>query len=794
MRTLLIAGAALLAMASPAAAAGPDLSIAASHSGPFVAGDTAAAGDKLTLTVTNAGDAPSSGTVTVVDRIHNGAGLNYANTTGTDPSWTCSQANSVVTCTRSDALAPGASYPPITIGVTVNSTAAQTISNTPTVTLGAQTGTAGDTLSITPITDLVMHTTLGNDVLSFRQGEQAASYQLTVYNQGHLASAGAVTVTGTLPAGLTYNSISASGWTCSFADPAVTCTRSDSLPGGAPPNEPGTYSAYPEIFLYVNVAPNAPASVTFNPAVSGGGEPTSPTPTGNGANNSSKATPITPVADLTVAAVAGGTLKQSGEVSYAITARNSGAGATYGPVTLTATLGPGLTATRMTGPGWNCDLATTSCVRTTPVAAGAAFDDVTLKAAVSRHAPSSSTTAFAVGGGGELNASDDAVSVPAAIAASPDLESTLTASGPFAQGDNGLDTLVLTASNVGYAPTAGTRTATVSLPRGFTATAVSGTGWTCTVGTVSCVRSDALAPGASDPPVTVTLRIAADAPGDVRFSGAVSGGGQLYEDNDTAFALKYVAQKPDLRVAISHEGTFHAGGTGRYTVVVSNTGYQPTDGSEVKVTLTVPAGLTAVALGGTGWTCATSTLTCTRSDVLAAGGDYPPIALFVDIAAGAPASVTTSAAVSGGGEVATGNDTASDATPIAPAAAAAAVDNVAPVSSVSLASEKVAAPLLAARGSLGFSLTCAKRCTVSAKLVLSRASARALHLRSRTVRTLARTVTTSKAQRLSLALPARVRAAARRHHVKTVSVTLTITARYADGRRTTTARTVRVRV
>jgi uncharacterized repeat protein (TIGR01451 family) len=292
--------------------------------------------------------------------------------------------------------------------------------------------------------------------------------------------------------------------------------------------------------------------------------------------------------------------------------------------------------------------------------------------------------------------------------------------------------------------------------------------------------------------VTVTLRIAADAPGDVRFIGAVSGGGQLYEDNDTAMALKYVAQKPDLRVAIAHEGTFRAGGTGRYTIVVSNTGFQPTDGSEVKVTVTAPAGLTAVALGGTGWTCATSTLTCTRSDVLAGGGDYPPIALFVDIGASAPATVTTSAAVSGGGEVATGNDTASDATPVAPAAAAAAVD--APARTVTVASGKVSGPLLAARGSLGFALTCAQRCTLSAKLVLSRASARALHLRSRTVRTLARTVTTSKAQRLELSLPARVRTAARRHHVKKVSVTLTITARYADGRRTTTTRTVHVRI
>ena len=406
------------------------------------------------------------------------------------------------------------------------------------------------------------------------------------------------------------------------------------------------------------------------------------------------------------------------------------------------------------------------------------------------------TSAFTVAGGGELNTADDTAAVTSAIAASPDLEPQLVANGPFAQGDDGVDTLVLTVSNVGYAPTSGTRIASVSLPRGFAATAMSGTGWTCTAATVSCVRSDALAAGASDPPVTVTLRIAPDAPGDVRFNALASGGGQLYEDNDGAVALRYVTQKPDLRIAISHDGTFRAGGTGRYSIVVSNAGFQPTDGSEVKVTVTVPAGLTAAALGGSGWTCSGSTLTCTRSDVLAAGGEYAPISLFVDIGAGAPATVTTTASVSGGGEVATGNDTASDATPIAPLAApeavAPSVYGVGGTGQTAAVSDL--GPALARHGSLGFTAACARRCTLSAKLVLSRNAAKRLHLRVRTVRTLSRTVTTSASQHVALALPASVRKAARRHHVKTVSATLTVTARYADGRRTTTTRTVRIRV
>ena len=50
--------------------------------------------------------------------------------------------------------------------------------------------------------------------------------------------------------------------------------------------------------------------------------------------------------------------------------------------------------------------------------------------------------------------------------------------------------------------------------------------------------------------------------------------------------------------------------------------------------------------------------------MLAAGGSYPPLTLTVNVAANAPASVTNTATVSGGGEINTANDTATDLTTI----------------------------------------------------------------------------------------------------------------------------------
>jgi hypothetical protein len=121
---------------------------------------------------------------------------------------------------------------------------------------------------------------------------------------------------------------------------------------------------------------------------------------------------------------------------------------------------------------------------------------------------------------------------------------------------------------------------------------------------------------------------------------------------------------PDLTITKTHSGNFVQGQAGAsYTITVSNTGGGATTGT-VTLTDALPAGLTATAIGGTGWNCALATLTCTRSDALAGGAGYPAVTLTVSVAANAPSSVTNTAAVSGGGESNTANDTASDVTTI----------------------------------------------------------------------------------------------------------------------------------
>ncbi len=124
------------------------------------------------------------------------------------------------------------------------------------------------------------------------------------------------------------------------------------------------------------------------------------------------------------------------------------------------------------------------------------------------------------------------------------------------------------------------------------------------------------------------------------------------------------AQAPDLTITKTHNGNATAGQTGfQYNITVSNSGTASTSGT-VTVMDTLPSGLTATAISGSGWNCTVATSTCTRSDALGNGASYPAITLTVNVASNAPSSLVNSATVSGGGESDTSNDTAIDPTTV----------------------------------------------------------------------------------------------------------------------------------
>ncbi len=106
----------------------------------------------------------------------------------------------------------------------------------------------------------------------------------------------------------------------------------------------------------------------------------------------------------------------------------------------------------------------------------------------------------------------------------PVVNVTKTHPGDFYRGQTGA-TYKITVSNGGPGITSGTITATDLLPNGLTMTSISGSGWTCVLGSKSCSRSDALGVGASYPPITVTVNVAANADALIVNEVDVTGGG-----------------------------------------------------------------------------------------------------------------------------------------------------------------------------------------------------------------------------------------------------------------------------
>jgi uncharacterized repeat protein (TIGR01451 family) len=212
--------------------------------------------------------------------------------------------------------------------------------------------------------------------------------------------------------------------------------------------------------------------------------------------------------------------------------------------------------------------------------------------------------------------------IPGGLQCFPDLTIAKSHSGAFVIGSTGSYSIVV--SNVSaLGATSGTVTMSDTLPTGLTPTSASGTGWTCTLA-VSCTRSDALAPGASYPAITVTASVSASAPSSVTNTATVSGGGEYNTANDSASDLTYIVSasgSADLSITTSATSGTSVYAGNNITLVHTITNGGPAV-SDITFTEAVPAFSTfQYVIPPAGWTCttpavgATGTISCTNPSV-----------------------------------------------------------------------------------------------------------------------------------------------------------------------------------
>jgi uncharacterized repeat protein (TIGR01451 family) len=219
---------------------------------------------------------------------------------------------------------------------------------------------------------------------NFTQGQIGATYTVTTSNAGSGPTDGTpVTVTDMIPSGLTITGMNGTGWGCT-APPQ--CTRTDVLAAG---------SSYPPITVTVNVATNAPATVTNQVTGTGGGFAAIATASDPTTING----PAAPQLALNASSMPA-TFAPNGTGAYMATVSNTGNAPTFGTVSLQIAPSSALTPASLSGTGWACNLTTLTCTNSTPLAAGASYNVINFDVVISPSPPPTVMTSFTASGGG----------------------------------------------------------------------------------------------------------------------------------------------------------------------------------------------------------------------------------------------------------------------------------------------------------------------------------------------------------------------------------------------------------
>ena len=311
---------------------------------------TVVAGQTLTdmVTVTNHG--PSAAAAPVVTTTVR-AGTTFQGLTSPGD-WACTtpplDGVGAVSCTPNDGrLAAGASAQfVLTLGVPANVLDGSSIvANATTGSRGGQTNDPNQTnnastatVTVSIAADLAVSDAASSPVVAGQDG----AYTTTLVNNGP-SDAPNVVVTATVPAGTTFGSFSANGWTCGGpnAGGVVTCTAA-TLPAGHAVSFP----------LVVRVSPDVTNGVTLTSATGASTTTTDPNLSNNAASAGAR---VTTRADLQVTNVVVPTPILPGQtITYRAAFTNAGPSDARG-VIFTETLPAGTTFVAVTAPdSWTC--------------------------------------------------------------------------------------------------------------------------------------------------------------------------------------------------------------------------------------------------------------------------------------------------------------------------------------------------------------------------------------------------------------------------------------------------------
>jgi uncharacterized repeat protein (TIGR01451 family) len=559
-----------------------------------------------TITITNGGPDPTSGTTTVSNTLP--AGVSAAS--GSGSGWSCgAPSGGVITCTSTGAIASSGTFPALTMSMTAPAnggllTDSATVSS-PNDSNGAN-NTASASTNVVPQADVSIAKNGPGGVIA----GQNIVYTIVVTNNGP-STATNVIVSDPTPANLTF--VSNAG-ACTSAFPCSLGT----LTNGQTATITSTYST----------SPNFAGNVTNTATVSANeGDP-------NSANNSSsKTTNVGAQADLKVTKTGPASANTGQNITYTVTVNNQGPSPATNTV-VTDVTPTGLAFISNSGgctTAYPCNLGTINAGQTVTIMSTYSIPPNFAGTSVTNTASASSSI-------NDPNTSDNTSSATTAVGPQTDL--SITKSGPtiVTAGQNIVYTLVVTNGGGTAAPNVMVSDAT---PAGLTFVSNSGactTPFPCNLGTLNANQSAS---------IMATFNIPSNFSGtSVTNTATVSSSiGDPNNANNTATFTSTVAPQntgsgADLSVTkTSPTGTqTNPGNTITFNIDTFNGG--PLPATNVVVTDPTPAGLTFVSNSG----ACTTPFPCNIGTI--APSQFKQITATYTVTASAGATITNVATAS----------------------------------------------------------------------------------------------------------------------------------------------------
>jgi len=613
------------------------------------------------VVVTNLGPSTADGIV-LTDVAPPGMTVVGFTTTG----WSCTVATA--TCTL-PALDPG-DAPTINVQVTIASNVADgatltNVVNVSTTSPGDDPGVGGGNVATADV-DVIAQADLG--VVKSHDGSPVIAGDITAFtfdvgNVGPSDAVADVTVTDTLPIGMTFVSSSGS-WDCVAGDPAavggqaVVCTY---LVAGVPAPL-ATGSSADLLTMQVRTS-----SALLPTTLTNSAEVASPTTDPNSLNDVSTVdVDIITQTDLSIEKTSDPEAVIGDTLTWQIVVSNLGPSDAL-DVAVTDSVPATVTDVAAAGTGWTCAVVGNdiACTLDAPLASLDSAEPITVTALVTAAAyPTLSNTAVVTTSTNEPDTSNNTSTVPTPVAALADLSIVKTHTGTPQVG--GQIDYTIAVNNLGPTENPGPITVTDELPVGLTPRSAVGTDWICTIveRSVSCVRA-----GVLDVDATSSLTITADvepaaAPSVVNAASVTSPHTDPVVDNNVSTDPTTVLPLVELgltKTLLNLDGT-----TATWQLVATNLGPNATTDPLV-ITDELPGSLTYRSNSGAGWTCVVSgqLVTCTNDTTLGVGGTST-LQIVTVVNAPAGSTVTNSATLTGGGSALTVESGATITLPSAP--------------------------------------------------------------------------------------------------------------------------------